>query len=155
MLLQLGDQLPRLSLFREGKPLRVDPGPGGLLLYFMRSEDCPLCRAHVKRLVAMYDTLKRQQVNVAVVVPSPDSDAAVSSSLRTPFPVVQGQAAHAQLGLKRVLFEVVQQSGTVITDGEGRITLLHRATNPGSAFPEDAVWGLLEGPRRSTAAPAR
>lgn len=125
------------------------------MLYFMRSEDCPLCRAHVKRLVAMHEQLKRRDLNVGVVVPAPDSEAAVASSLKTPFPVLQGQAAHAQVGLKRVLFEVVQQSGTVITDGEGRITLLHRATNPGSAFPEDAVWALLDQPGRSPAPAAR
>ena len=133
--------------------MQLDPGRGGLLLYFMRSADCPLCRAHVKRLVAMHAQLARSGLKVCVVVPAPDSEVGVASSLKTTFPVVQGQAAHAQLGLQRVLFELVQQSGTVITDATGRITLLQRATNPGSAFPEDAVWALLEQPGKS-AAPA-
>lgn len=155
MLLQPGDVLPRLSFLREGKPVRVEPGRGGLLLYFMRTADCPLCRAHVKRLVAMHPELTRQGVNVGVVVPAPDSEVGVSTSLRTPFPVVQGQAAHAQLGLERVLFALVQQSGTVVTDAAGRVTLLNRATNPASAFPEDAVWALLEGPGRLAAPAAR
>lgn len=155
MLLQPGDLLPRLTLHREGKPVQLEPGRSGLLLYFMRTADCPLCRAHVKRLVTMHAELTRNGLNVGVVVPAPDSEVGVASSLKTTFPVVQGQAAHAQLGLQRVLFELVQQSGTVVTDATGRIVLLQRATNPGSAFPEDAVWALLEGPGRSPAPAAR
>jgi len=121
----------------------------------MRTADCPLCRAHVKRLVSMKEELERHGLSVAVVVPAPDSEVGVASSLKTTFPVVQGQAAHGQLGLKRVLFELVQQSGTAVVDAAGRIVLLQRATNPGSAFPEDAVWALLEQPDRSTASAAR
>ncbi len=155
MLLQPGDLLPRLSLLREGKPAQLEPGRAGLLLYFMRTADCPVCRAHVKRLVSMHEELRREGFTVGVVVPAPDSDLGVASSLKATFPVVQGQAAHGALGLKRVLFELVQQSGTVVTDASGRITLLQRATNPGSAFPEDAVWALLEQPRRSAAAVVR
>lgn len=155
MLLQPGDLLPRLSLLREGKPVQLEPGRSGTLLYFMRTADCPVCRAHVKRLVAMHEALTRHGLTVGVVVPAPDSELGVASSLKTTFPVVQGQAAHAQVGLKRVLFELVQQSGTVVTDTAGRITLLQRATSPGSAFPEDAVWALLEQPERSTSVAAR
>lgn len=153
MLLQVGDLLPKFEVLRDGQPARLEAGPGGLLLYFMRSADCPLCRAHVKRLVGMQGNFARHGVNVAVVVPAPDSEVGVAKSLGATFPVVQSRAAHQQAGFKKVLFELVQQSGTIVTEGAGRITLLQRATNPGSAFPEDAVWALLEG-MPATAAPA-
>ncbi|MBL9037082.1 MAG: hypothetical protein JNG84_01085, partial [Archangium sp.] len=61
-----------------------------------------------------------------------------------PFPVVAGHDAHRAVGLGRVLFGVVQQSGTLVVDPRGVITMVVRATVPTGAFPEDDVFKLLE-----------
>jgi peroxiredoxin len=152
MSIQVGDELPHFEAHVDGKRARVEAGQGGLLLYFMRTADCPLCRAHVKRLIAMHGDLARRGMNVAVVVPSPDSEVQVARSLGATFPVVQSKAGHQQAGLKRVMFDLVQQSGTLVTDSARRVVLVHRATLPANAFPEDAVWALLEAmPQTSTA----
>ncbi len=143
MPLQPGDRLPRLELRANGRPFRLEPGPGGLLVYFMRSADCPVCRAHVKRLVALWPQLSQQGFAVGVVVPEGDRDLAVAQSLRTPFPVAEGVQAHSTLGLRRTMFDLVQQSGTVVTDRDGVIVHLQRATMPTSALDEDAVLALL------------
>ncbi|MDP2273298.1 MAG: redoxin domain-containing protein [Archangium sp.] len=149
-LIKTGDSLPKLTLAYRGSPFRVTPGRSGALLYFMRAANCAVCRAHVKRLVQFASQAEAAGFTVAIVVPDAAGAAEVASSLKTPFPVVSGSEAHNDVGLSKVLFGIVQQSGTVVTDGQGNVVVLVRATLPTSAFPEDEVLALFE---RSTTHP--
>lgn len=48
------------------------------------------------------------------------------------------------MGLSKVLFGTVQQSGTVAIDRQNGVVVLVRATLPTKAFPEDEVLALFE-----------
>jgi hypothetical protein len=109
----------------------------------MRTADCPVCRAHVKRLITLAPRLTDKGLSVVVVVPEGEAERQVAQSLHTPFPVVQGVTAHASIGLQRRLF-LVQQSGTVIHDAARLVTHVRAATLPGGSFDEDAVLELLK-----------
>ena len=147
-LINVGDSLPKLALAYRGSPFRFTPGRRGAALYFMRSVDCAVCRAHVLRLVQLAPQAEAAGFSLAVVVPDAAGASQVASSLKVPFPVVSGGEAHRDVGLGRVLFGVIQQSGTVVTDGRGSVVMVVRATLPHNSFPEDEVIALFE---RSTA----
>ena len=142
MVLDVGDPMPQLDLQLGGRSYRAQPGSRGQLLYFMRAADCSLCRAHVKRLIALAPQLEARGLSILIVIPAGDSESQVSHSLKTPFPVVQGMSAHEAVGLQRNLLSLVQQSGTVIHDGQGKVVHLRAATIPSNAFDEDAVLDL-------------
>ncbi len=142
MALNVGDPMPQLDLQQGGRSYKPQPGARGQLLYFMRASDCALCRAHVKRLIALAPQLEAKGLSILVVLPTGDSEAQVSQTLKTPFPVVQGQSAHLAVGLQRKLMSLVQQSGTVIHDHAGVVLHSRVATIPSNAFDEDAVLDL-------------
>lgn len=142
MSLQVGDSMPQLDLQQGGRPFRRQPGAKGQLLYFMRGSDCPVCRAHVKRLIALAPQLEAKGLSILVIVPPGDTESAVTHSLKPTFPVVQGTAAHSVIGLQRKFFSLIQQSGTVIHDAEGRVVHVRSATNPSNSFDEDTVLDL-------------
>lgn len=105
------------------------------LLLFVRSAHCSSCLAHIGTLVAQRARLAALNTEVVVVVPEGDAEArALAARRAVPFPVIAGQGAHSELGLAKVLFGVVQQSGAVVVDRHGDIALLHRATNPYAAL---------------------
>ncbi len=142
-LVKPGDVLPPLRFQRAGQSTEIAPGARGLLLYFMRSADCPICRAHARKLAVWYPDLVAGGTSVAVVVPELGRDVDVEGTLRTPYPVVSGVGAHEALGLKRVFLTLVQQSGTVVTDAQRRVTHLNRANLPTGALDEALVKTLL------------
>lgn len=143
-LVREGGPFPRLELQQRGT--RFDPphSPAGTLFYFMRTGDCPVCRAHVRRLAQLFPELKADGFSVVVVTPEAKGALEVESSIAPPFPVVWGSQAHRGLGLGRVLFGTIQQSGTAVVDAEGLVLLLVRATLPTGAFPEDEVLELVK-----------
>ena len=143
-LISVGEPLPKLTLAHRASPFRVTPGRSGAVLYFMRAANCAVCRAHVRRLVQLAPQAEAAGFTVVVVVPDAAGATEVASSLKTTFPVVSGSDAHRDVGLSKVLFGVVQQSGTVVTNREGGVVVLVRATLPTSAFPEDEVLALFE-----------
>ena len=142
MSIQVGTQIPQFELLLAGRPYRAAPGKRGQLLYFMRTADCPVCRAHVKRLIAIAPQLEASGLNILVIVPEGDSEGQVAQTLKTPFPVVQGIAAHSSFGLHRKLLSLVQESGTVVYDAAGLVVHARSAINPSNAFDEDAVLEL-------------
>jgi peroxiredoxin len=140
--LEPGDALPTLALQHRGLPFKPPTAPKGTLYYFMRTADCPVCRAHVRRLTQLSSTFERAGFSVVVVVNDVAGANSVATSLKPPFPVVSGAEAHRGLGFERVLFGLVQQSGTVVVDARNVIVKLVRATLPTSAFPEDDLLTL-------------
>lgn len=141
---QEGHQFPRLSLSRQGARFEPPRGRSGALFYFMRTGDCPVCRAHVRRLVQLWPEFSAAGFAVTIVTADEKDAAEVEGTLASPFPVAWGVEAHRGLGFGRVLFGTIQQSGTVITDPEGTILKLVRSTLPSNAFPEDDVIDVVQ-----------
>ncbi|HEY1086169.1 MAG TPA: redoxin domain-containing protein [Archangium sp.] len=141
---QEGHPFPRLSLARQGARFEPPRGRSGTLFYFMRTGDCPVCRAHVRRLAQLWPEFSAAGFSVIVVTADEKDAAEVEQTLRSPFPVAWGVEAHRGLGFGRVLFGTIQQSGTVITNAEGTIVKLVRSTLPSNAFPEDEVIHLVQ-----------
>lgn len=143
-LIQAGDPFPRLTLESRGIPFTRPASGHGTLFYFMRTGGCPVCRAHVLRLAQLFPTFQSAGFSVVVVVADRSEATEVADRLKLPFPVVSGDAAHQSVGLGKVLFGAIQQSGTVVIDARGAVLMVVRATLPTSAFPEDDVLALLE-----------
>lgn len=140
-----GHRFPRLSLSRRGARFDPPQGRSGALFYFMRTGDCPVCRAHVRRLAQLWPEFSAAGFTVIIVTVDEKDAAEVESTLSTPFPVAWGVEAHRGLGFGRVLFGTIQQSGTVVTNAEGTILKLVRSTLPSNAFREDDVIDLVKG----------
>ena len=136
--LQVGEVIP------EALAQRL-PGPGrNRVLYFMRSADCPVCMAHLRKLDLQLPRL--ESLGATVVVFVPDHSGAVEAAPGRPFPfaVVSGPEAYGQLGLRKALLGIVQQSGSAVVDGAGRLVYLHRATMPFAALDEVTLFAALE-----------
>lgn len=112
------------------------------IFYFMRTGDCAVCRTHVKRLVELAPTMARLGAEVTIFVPD---EAAPAWARDLPYPLVAGKDAYLAAGFGRTL-GAVQQSGTIVADGGGRIVHVRRATLPFQAFHERELLALLRGP---------
>lgn len=112
------------------------------IFYFMRTGDCAVCRTHVRRLVELAPTLAQLGAAVSVFVPDADAPAWAED---LPFPLVTGPAAYLAAGFGRTL-GAIQQSGTVVADGDGTVLHVRRATIPFQAFHERELLALLRGP---------
>jgi peroxiredoxin len=135
---EVGSQVP------EALEKRL-PGRGRKrVLYFMRSADCPVCVGHLRKLAAQLPRLESQGATVVVFVP--DASASVEAAPGVPFPfaVVSGTDAYGQLGLRRALLGLMQQSGSAVIDGAGRLIYLRRATMPFAALDEPTLFAALE-----------
>jgi peroxiredoxin len=146
----VGGVAPRLSLRdADGRPVTQESLADGrpLVLYFMRTADCAVCKRHVRQLAAQHDELERRGVRVAVVVPDgTEKAAALKARLSTPFPILSGQesAAHAAVGLGRGLFGRLQQSGTIVVDADGIVRHVTSSTVPTGALDEPRLLRDLE-----------
>lgn len=109
------------------------------IFYFMRTAECPVCRSHVKRLVDLGPVLAR--AGAAVTVLAPD-ETAPAWAAALPFPLRLDRAAYAAAGMGRTL-NAIQQSGTIVADGAGKVLAITRATLPFLAFDERALLRLL------------
>lgn len=108
------------------------------ILYFMRTADCPVCKSHVRRLVALQPALASLGAAVAIFAPDEETPAWAAT---TPLPLVLGLAAYGAAGLGRTL-AAIQQSGTIVAQ-RGVVLDVRRATLPFRAFDERALLGLL------------
>lgn len=120
----------------DGKEFTLDPGRA-TFVYFMRAPTCPQCNSAVRKLAAHKDTLRGQGVDVVVALPTGTDDAAAwKAAKRVPFDVVTGRTgtAHAEAGLLRGMFGLIQQSGGMLLDGDGVVRYSHIATNPGDSL---------------------
>jgi peroxiredoxin len=113
-----------------------------LVLYFMRTFDCPVCLGHVMRLARTYSQLQARRTAVLILGPG---DAAEAAQLRRklPFPVAADpeQRVYQTFGLGRQLG--IQQSGTALIDRGGTLRYLNRSTLPFGALKEPALLAAI------------
>jgi hypothetical protein len=114
----------------------------GLVLYFMRAGNCPVCLRHVRGLAGL--ELARRGVAAAAVVPGGAADAERVRRVAGSLPVVSsaGAAAHRSAGLDRTL--VMQHSGTVLIDARGEERYRLTATLPMGSFDASALTAALD-----------
>jgi hypothetical protein len=132
--LNIGDSLPAelSSTSTAGARFRI--------FYFMRTAECPVCRNHVKRLVALGPVLARAGAEVIVLAPD---ETAPPWAAALPYPLRLGSAAYLAAGFGRT-FNAIQQSGTIVADGAGKVLAIWRATLPFLALDERALLRLLD-----------
>lgn len=118
------------------------------VLYFMRTRDCPVCRAHVGRLISLRERLDALGAEVTVFAPDEEAPAWAHD---LPVPMVMGPAAYDAIGFTRTL-GAIQQSGTVVATADGRVVSVRRATLPFQAFDERELFAALEANRAPQAA---
>ena len=136
--LQVGDTVPEALAHRL-------PGRGRTrVLYFMRSADCPVCVAHLRKLDQHLSRLESLGATVVVFVPDGSGTVEAAPGLPFPFAVVSGPEAYGQLGLRKALLGMVQQSGSAVIDGPGKLVYLRRATMPFAALDEASLFAALE-----------
>ncbi len=108
-----------------------------LLLYFMRSAHCPICRQHVARIAKLAPEIMALGSRILVVIPEgPEEAIQLQQALNLSFDVVTGVdgTVHAIFGLYRKAFGSIQQSGTLILDANNRVLMRHQAILPPLAF---------------------
>ena len=135
-MLEAGSPAPRLVLEdTEGRPVSLADHNGhhAVLLYFMRSTTCPVCRRHVRTLAEDADALEAAGVRVLIAVPE-DREAARAwrAKHEIPFPVLTGRrnTPHELVGLNRAVFGALQRSGSILVDAQGVVRHAHSATLP-------------------------
>ncbi|WP_433212647.1 hypothetical protein ACQP00_00410 [Dactylosporangium sp. CS-047395] len=114
----------------------------GLVLYFIRAANCPVCLRHVKSLDNL--GLTARGVAGAVVVPGGPAEAAKVRRIAGGLAVVSsdGVAAHRAAGLNRTL--VMQHSGTLLFDATGRETYRLTTTMPMGSFDAGALEAAID-----------
>ena len=147
-LLDTGDRLPPDAIVRdhEDRPRALASlfGRDGVVLYFMRSGGCAICRAHVVELGRAKDAIERGGRTVIALVPEGGAEAALAEKqtggvLR----VLSAPDLYVALGFRKVLFGGIQQSGTALIHRTGVITRIHRASLPLNALLRDVTRGQL------------
>ncbi|NIH86474.1 redoxin domain-containing protein [Amycolatopsis granulosa] len=146
-MIEPGSPAPEMVLEdTEGRTVRVSDFAGPVLLYFMRSTSCPVCQRHVRDLAERDDLTG---VRVLVVVPEDRAEAAAwKARRRIPFPVLTSPRGtpHEMVGLNRKLFGSMQQSGSVLIDGEGIVRHAHGATLPTGGYDRKGIAAALRTP---------
>jgi peroxiredoxin len=113
-----------------------------LVLYFMRTFDCPVCLGHVMRLARTAAQLETHHTAVLVLGPG-EIDEAEALRRRLPFPVAADPDRHIYqtFGLGQSIG--IQQSGTALIDREGTLRYLNRSTLPFGALKEPALLAAI------------
>ncbi len=138
---------PLLTPAGEPTDLRAEADGHGLVAYFLRTFDCPLCKGHVRQLIAARERFARAGARVVIVGPgSPDEAAAYREELGGPYPVLADatDAAYADGAFGRG-FAGIRRSGVLAFDPEGREVFAHRTTLPIHAPDLDRLVGLVAG----------
>lgn len=116
-------------------------GQQNVVLYFMRDLSCMMCQRHVAQLKQLYSQLQQRGTTVLVVGGGSQQEAQrLSSRLQLPFPVaadLDGEVYH-RYGLEKVML-FLQRSGTMLIDKQGKVSYIHRVTNPGASFDKDEL----------------
>jgi peroxiredoxin len=123
---------PLLTPAGEPTDLRAAAAGHGLVVYFLRTFDCPLCRAHVRQLIAARARFDAGGARVVIVGPgTPEEAAAYREELGSPYPVLADPtgAAYAGGSFGRGLAGI-QRSGVLALDAAGREVFAHRTTLP-------------------------
>jgi hypothetical protein len=114
----------------------------GLVVYFVRAANCPVCMRHVRTLAGL--GLAERGVAAAVVVPGGTAEVNRVRRVAGAVPVVssEGAAAHRAAGLDRTL--ILQHSGTLLFDASGRERYRLAATLPMGSFDAAALVAAVE-----------
>lgn len=142
--LQVGAQAPAFHAATTDGELTEQSlvGRQHLVLYFMRTFDCPVCLGHVMRLARTYPQLQARRTAVLILGPG---DAAEAAQLRRklPFAVAADPElrVYQTFGLGRQLG--IQQSGTALIDRRGALRYLNRSTLPFGALKEPALLAAI------------
>jgi peroxiredoxin len=149
-MLEPGSPAPQLVLEdTTGQTVRLADyrGRHAVLLYFMRSTSCPVCRRHVRDLAGNADALAARNVRVLIAVPEDRATAAAwREKHRIPFPVLTGRdgTPHDLVGLSRAVFGALQRSGSVLVDSHGVVRHAHGATLPTASYDEEGITAAIE-----------
>jgi len=144
-MLEAGSPAPRLVLEdTEGRPVSLADHNGhhAVLLYFMRSTTCPVCRRHVRTLAEDADALEAAGVRVLIAVPEDRETArAWRAKHEIPFPVLTGRrnTPHELVGLNRAVFGALQRSGSVLVDAQGVVRHAHSAALPTGSYDRAGI----------------
>jgi len=142
--LEAGTPAPPLVLEdTEGRIVRLAEYQGrhAVLLYFMRSTTCPVCRRHVRAL-AGDAALEAAGVRVLIAVPEDRATAAAWRAKHDiPFPVLTGRRGtpHEAAGLSRTGFGALQRSGSVLVDVQGVVRHSHGAALPTGSYDRAGI----------------
>ncbi|MFI5914012.1 hypothetical protein [Dactylosporangium sp. NPDC051541] len=114
----------------------------GLVLYFVRAANCPVCLRHVKSLAGL--GLAARGVAAAVVVPGGPAEVERVRRVAGGLAVVSsdGVAAHRAAGLGRTL--VMQHSGTLLFDAAGQESYRLATTMPHGSFDPAALGAAID-----------
>lgn len=123
---------PLLTPAGEPTDLHAEAAGHPLVAYFLRTFDCPLCKGHVRQLIAARARLQAAGTRVAVVGPgTPEDAAAFREEMASPYPVLADGTGGAYAdGAFRRGFAGIQQSGLLAFDAAGREVFAHRTTLP-------------------------
>lgn len=119
---------------------------GHVAIYFMRAFHCLPCRAHARRLAAARARFYSYGVVPLIIGPGSPSDAeSLASRLQIPYPVLADETGRvaAAYGFRKVLFNTVLQSGTVLIDKDGVIRYARRTANPSSGYDAESLFLAL------------
>jgi hypothetical protein len=114
----------------------------GLVVYFVRAANCPVCMRHAKTLAGL--GLAERGIAAAVVVPGGPAEVNRVRRVAGTVPVVSsdGVAAHRSAGLDRTL--MFQHSGTLLFDASGQERYRLAATLPSGSFDAAALIAALD-----------
>jgi peroxiredoxin len=149
-MLDAGTATPVLTLEdSEGNVVRLADfrGTSSVLIYFMRTATCPVCNRHVRDLVSRADEFGASGVAVLIAVPEGRAEAAAwKAKSKIPYTVVTGERGtpHETVGLTKVVFGALQQSGSILVDEQGVVRHSHAATLPPRAYDKSGLAAALE-----------
>jgi peroxiredoxin len=121
-------------------------GKENVFIYFMRALSCAQCNAHVRSLAKSKADFDAANVKIIVAVPEDNVDAgAWKAKKEIPFTVVTGAAgtAHESVGLLKKAFGTLQQSGSVLIDGDGIVRYTEVSTVPKTSYNRGDVDAAL------------
>jgi peroxiredoxin len=140
----VGASAPDWTLATQTGPASLEAyrGRQHVVLYFMRTFDCPVCLGHVMRLARTYDQIQAQNTVVLVLGPG-DQHEAEQLQRKVPFQVLADpdRVVYGIYGLSKALG--IQQSGTFLIDSDGILRYANRATVPLGALKEPALLAAI------------
>jgi peroxiredoxin len=116
-----------------------------VVLYFMRTFDCPVCMGHVTRLARTYNQLQAQNTVVLILGPGEQHEAEqLQHRLKLPFAVIADpdKTVYAQYGLGKG-FGGIQRSGSFLVDSDGVVRYANRSTLPTGALKEPTLLAAI------------
>jgi peroxiredoxin len=141
---QIGASAPDFTLPTSQGAISLESyrGRHNVVLYFMRTFDCPVCLGHVMRLARTYEQIQHQDTVVLVLGPG-DQHEAAPLQRKVPFQVLADpdRTVYQAYGLGKALG--IQQSGTFLIDTAGTLRYANRATVPLGALKEPALLAAL------------